>query len=216
MRAKGSLEQAPYSFSSCSCAPSRPLILAFSTLDGLNTITRRGRIGASTPVFGPPSASVYYRPIRETDAASPAGGNANAGRGSLERAPSSFSSFSCAPSRPLILAFSTLDGLNTITRRGRIGASTPVFGPPLASVHYRPIREDAASPAGGNANAGRGSPGTSALFFFVFFVRPVASVDLGLQHVGRLEHHHPARQDRHLDARLRVAAHALALGADDK
>ena len=29
-----------------------PLMRAFSTLDGLNTITRRGRIGTSTPVFG--------------------------------------------------------------------------------------------------------------------------------------------------------------------
>ena len=54
-------------------------------------------------------------------------GAANAGRRSLEQAPYSFR-LSCATSRPLILAFSTLDGLNTITRRGRIGTSTPVFG----------------------------------------------------------------------------------------
>jgi hypothetical protein len=29
-----------------------PLTRAFSTLEGLKTITRRGKIGASTPVFG--------------------------------------------------------------------------------------------------------------------------------------------------------------------
>ena len=33
-------------------SPSPPLMRAFSTLDGLNTMTRRGSIGTSTPVFG--------------------------------------------------------------------------------------------------------------------------------------------------------------------
>src|SRR5690348_3046824 len=46
--------------------PSRPLILAFSTLDGLNTITRRGRIGTSTPVLGlRPTRSPFERTTNE-------------------------------------------------------------------------------------------------------------------------------------------------------
>ena len=43
-----SRNEAPYPFS----GSSRPLIFAFSTLDGLNTITLRGRMGTSTPVLG--------------------------------------------------------------------------------------------------------------------------------------------------------------------
>src|ERR1700735_4561824 len=48
---------------------------------------------------------------------------------------------------------------------------------------------------------------------FFWFVAPV---DFRLQHIGRLEHHHPARKDGHLDPGLGITPHALALGADDK
>ncbi len=71
---------------------------------------------------------------------------------------------------------------------------------PSAMAHYCPI--GAQTPA-------RLSPAGAALPFF----GSVAPVDLGLQHVGRLEHHHPARKDRHLDSCLGVAPNALALGA---
>ena len=70
-------------------------------------------------------------------------------------------------------------------------------------THYRPI---------GTETPGAPFARRSALLLF----RLVAPVDLGLQHVGRLEHHHPARKDRHLDPCLGIAPHALALGAHDK
>src|SRR5580693_4579165 len=55
-------QEAPYSFS----GTSRPLILAFSTLDGLNTITLRGRMGTSTPVLGlRPTRSPLERTTKE-------------------------------------------------------------------------------------------------------------------------------------------------------
>ena len=54
--------QTPYPFS----ASSRPLIFAFRTLDGLNTITLRGRMGTSTPVFGlRPTRSPLERTTKE-------------------------------------------------------------------------------------------------------------------------------------------------------
>src|SRR3954451_7555498 len=41
-------------------------------------------------------------------------------------------------------------------------------------------------------------------------------IDACLQHVRRLEHHDPARLDRHFDAGFRVAADALALVAHEE
>ena len=73
----------------------------------------------------------------------------------------------------------------------------------LAMTDYRPI---------GTETPGRRSREEAPYSFS----DSVAPVDLGLQHVGRLEHHHPARKDRHLDPGLGIAPHPLALGADDE
>ena len=100
-------------------------------------------------------------------------------------------------------------------RRGERIIRSPVWRWPTIDRLGRK-RQMRRAPRGRSRQCGQGAPWNKRPTLFVFFVRPVASVDLGLQHVGRLEHHHPARQDRHLDAGLRVAAHALALGADDE
>src|SRR5271166_326747 len=80
------------------------------------------------------------------------------------------------------------------------------MAPPFASAHYRPNRAETpvrASPALA------GKP-------LLLFGRVIASVDLGLQHIGRLEHHDSARKNWHFDAGLRIAPDPLALGADDE
>ena len=79
------------------------------------------------------------------------------------------------------------------------------MAPPFASTHYRPNRAE-------TPDAASLAPADSSRAPSLFRTR-VAAVDLGLQNIGRLEHHHPARKDRHFDAGLRIAPHPLALRA---